>query len=191
MTATEEKLSASSRSIPKPRLPTESIIGSTLPPQSEGIQCKDTLPLSALGGLPDVKEQMRARLAEGLTGASAVYLPTTDEDSVQDEPPQARRQSKGVSGKLRTADTIVVHRITWPHEVIYSLLAQPAIYDQVSSMIFVDWYLTVVSREPSHIKALILDHLQELMEDHEHYGWPLVRVYHTAWLQHMEQGWSA
>ena len=84
------------------------------------------------------------RLAERLTGAPAVYFPTTDEDSGQDEPPQipGGRKSKGVSGKLRTADTTVVPRVTWPHEVIYSPSAQSAIYDQLFSIAFVDGYLT-------------------------------------------------
>ena len=53
---------------------------------------------------------------------------------------------------------------------------------------FVDDYLTVIFREHLHIKALMLDHLQELMEDGEHYGWPVVRAYHASWLQHIEQG---
>ena len=48
--------------------------------------------------------------------------------------------------KPRTVDTTVVHQVTWPHEVIYSLSAQPAIYDQLYSIAFVDEYLTVMSR---------------------------------------------
>ena len=115
---------------------------------------------------------MRIRLAERLMGIPAGYLPTTDEDSGQDDPPQvpAQRKSKGVSGKLWTADTTVVHRVTWLHEVINALSSQPAIYDQLSSIAFVDRYLAVLSREPPHTKALMLDHLQELMEDGEHCG---------------------
>ena len=30
-------------------------------------------------------------------------------------------------------------------------------------------------------------HLQELMEDCETFGWPLVRTYHTVWLPHLKQ----
>ena len=81
----------------------------------------------------------------------------------------------------------MVHWVTWPHEVIYSPSAQPTIYDQLSSMSFVDGYLRVLSREPTHIKALMLDHFQELMEDGEHYGWSVVSACHATWLQHMEQ----
>ena len=81
-----------------------------------------------------------------------------------------------MSGKLRTADTTVNHRVTWPDEVIYSPSAQPTIYDQLSSIAFVNGYLTVMFREPPYVKALMLDHLQELMEDSEHYGWPVVGI---------------
>ena len=62
-----------------------------------------------------------------------------------------------------------------PHEVIYSPSAQQAIYEQLSSMAFVNSYLTVMFREHPYIKALMLNHLQELMEDGEHYGWPVFR----------------
>ena len=36
----------------------------------------------------------------------------------------------------------------------------------------------------------MLEHLQELMEDVEVYGWRTVRENHAAWLQLMEQGWA-
>ena len=39
------------------------------------------------------------------------------------------------------------------------------VYEQLSNMAFVDGYLTVMSREPPHVKDLILHHLQELMKD--------------------------
>ena len=55
--------------------------------------------------------------------------------------------------------------------MIYSPSAQLAIYDQLSSMAFVDGYLTVMAREPPHIKYIMLNHLQELMEDSEWYRW--------------------
>ena len=66
---------------------------------------------------------------------------------------------------MRTADTTVVHQVTWPHEVIYFPSAQPAISDQHASMAIVDGYITVMSREAPNIKVLILTHLQELMEN--------------------------
>ena len=59
--------------------------------------------------------------------------------------------------------------------------SQPCIYEQLSSMAFVNGYLTVMLRETPHIKALMLDYIQELMEDGERYGWPVFRVYHAGW----------
>ena len=80
MTAIEEKLSASSRAIPEALPHMEKVTRPTFTPHIEGIQHIDTLPLATFGGLTDVEEQVRARLTERLTGASVVYLPTTDED---------------------------------------------------------------------------------------------------------------
>ena len=96
-----------------------------MPPQRE----ENFLPPAALEGRQGVEEHVRARLVERLKGTSAAYLPTTDEESGQDGPPQVPgcRKSKAVIGELRTADSTVVHWVTWPHEVIYSLSAQPAI----------------------------------------------------------------
>ena len=40
-------------------------------------------------------------------------------------------------------------------------------------------------------KALMLQHMQELMEDAEVYGWRVVTDYHAAWLLQIEQGRAA
>ena len=34
----------------------------------------------------------------------------------------------------------------------------------------------------------MLSHFHDLMADGEAYGWSVVLIYHTAWLQHLEQG---
>ena len=96
--------------------------------------------------------------------------------------------AKGNSGNLKTADTTVVHHITWPHEVTYTTSRQPAVYEELSSMAFVNGYLTVMAREPEQVTCKMLLHLQELMEDEEAYSWPAVRSDHVGWLQHLEQG---
>ena len=56
--------------------------------------------------------------------------------------------------------------------------------------VLVEGYLTVMSRETLHIKVCMLNHLQELMEDSKHYGWPVIRACNAAWLQHVEQSWA-
>ena len=48
--------------------------------------------------------------------------------------------------------------------------------------------MCVAVEESVTIKEYMYDHLQELMEDIETYGWKVVRDYHAAWLQLMEQG---
>ena len=75
-----------------------------------------------------------------------------------------------------------------PHEVVYSPSAQPVVYEQICSIAFINGYITVMSKEPPHIKALRLTHLQEHIENGVHYRWPAVRAYHVAWIQHIEQG---
>ena len=92
---------------------------------------------------------------------------------------------------MRTADTTIFCQVTYPHEVVYSPSAQPVAYEQISSRAFVNGYITIMSKELPHIKALLLTHLQELMEEGEYYGWLAVRAYHAAWLHHIEQGRTA
>ena len=55
-------------------------------------------------------------------------------------------------------------------------------------MAFIKGYHFEMALQPESTKPRILTHLQEMMEDGEAYMWPIVRSYHAAWLQHMEQG---
>ena len=82
-------------------------------------------------------------------------------------------------------------RITWPHKVVYTSQGQPAIYDEMSALLFVNGNLTVMGEEMGEeidiVKGHMLQHLQKLMGDAEAYGWSSVRDYHAAWLQQLEQ----
>ena len=64
------------------------------------------------------------------------------------------------------------------------------VYESMSSMAFENGYLTIMHM--SHQKDTLRDkmpiHLIEMMEDGETFGWPVVKAYHAAWLQHLEQG---
>ena len=173
--STEEKLVTASASTPKAPPLADQATRFDLPPQSSDIHARDTQPSPDFGALLDLKEQARARLVARQRGTPTGYFPTTEEESGQEEPPQVsgRREKKGMSGKLRTADNTVSHRVTWPHKVIYSTSAQPATYEQLSTMALVNGYLTVRLREPPHIQVLMLEHLQELMEDG---GWGTLRL---------------
>ena len=53
-------------------------------------------------------------------------------------------------------------------------------------MAFVPGYLTVMDSQPQYTNALMDSHLQDLMEDGEAYGWPVVRDFHSTWLQYIE-----
>ena len=71
--------------------------------------------------LQGVKDQVCAFITSCLRGASAMFLPTTDKESRPDKDALSptRRMAKCTTGRLRTADNIVVNQITLPHEVIY------------------------------------------------------------------------
>ena len=84
----------------------------------------------------------------------------------------------------------MVRSVMWPHEVVYSPTAQPIVYENISSMAFMDGYITVMSGESLLIKNLMLTHLQELIEDGECCRCLAVRAYHATWLQHIEKGWA-
>ena len=72
--------------------------------------------------------------------------------------------------------------------VVYTSTGQPAVYEEMSVTLFVSGLLMVMAREKIAIKPYMLQHMQELMEDAESYGWELIRAYHAIWLQQLEQG---
>ena len=115
-------------------------------------------------------------------GAPTLYFQTTDNDSASHgEQTASTQKRKGIkSGKLHTTDTIVLTRITLLHEVVYTSDGQ------MSSVHFVNEYLTVMAEEPEEVKSEMQWHRQELIEDAEVYGWKCIRFYHTAWLRQLE-----
>ena len=74
--------------------------------------------------------------------------------------------------------------MSWcPHQRV-----EPAVYDSMSSMAFVNGYLAIMSLQKDTLRDKMAIHLQEMMEDGETFRWPVVRAYHSVWLQHLEQG---
>ena len=51
-----------------------------------------------------------------------------------------------------------------------------------------DGYQTVIDTQTQDIKKHTNSHLQDLMEDGETYGWPVVRDFYSTWLQHIDMG---
>ena len=45
-----------------------------------------------------------------------------------------------------------------------------------------------MGKQTEPIRKQMANHLQKITEDWENFGWPMVRAYHAAWLQHLEQG---
>ena len=87
-----------------------------------------------------------------------------------------------------TATSLVVKRVTWPHEVIYSATEKPASYKELSITLFVQGNLVVMRGEEEPVKKQMASHLEELISDAKLYRWEKVRAYHGAWFNHLEQG---
>ena len=64
-----------------------------------------------------------------------------------------------------------MNRITWTHEVVYTVAGKAA-YDDISLPLFIQEYLIVM-----------------LMGYAEVYGWEKVRAYHLVWLNRWKQVW--
>ena len=75
--------------------------------------------------------------------------------------------------------------------MVFTTQGQSPVYSDMSIALFTNCYLAVVAEEAVEIKAYMLVHLQQLMEDVEVYEWKIVREYHAAWLQLLEQGRAA
>ena len=57
------------------------------------------------------------------------------------------------------ADTTAIKQVTWPRELIYMPLGQPAVYEDLSSMAIVNGYLAMVALEGDQVKQNMLAHL--------------------------------
>ena len=82
--------------------------------------------------LHDVSKVVRTRVAQHLQGTPAPFL-LTDEDSPMDEDasPTKRRRCSIKSGRLRTCDTHVLHRIKLPHEMVCSAQSKAPVYEEM------------------------------------------------------------
>ena len=76
-----------------------------------------------------------------------------------------------------------------PLEVVYTSASQPVVYEDMSISLCVSGYVMVMTGwggEKDQVKPYMIQHLQELMEDADSYGWEPAREYHAIWLQQME-----
>ena len=76
------------------------------------------------------------------TGARTEENMTSDEE--EQLGPRWRRLLK--SGLHRTGATMVLNKVTWPHEVVYTSAGKPATYQHISIPLFIHGYLIVMDR---------------------------------------------
>ena len=70
--------------------------------------------------------------------ALVLDLVTTDEESDSEEDPILEPKWKTLkSVTLRMADSSVLHKVVWPHEVVYTVMGKPAEYEDISIPLFI------------------------------------------------------
>ena len=83
----------------------------------------------------------------------------------------------------------MIVRIKWPHEVVRSAQSKAPVYEELSLAAFTNGYLGLMAEEKgSPVGGVMLTHLRPLLQDVDVYGWWVVREYHAAWLQLLDQG---
>ena len=89
--------------------------------------------------ITDITDKVRVKVASHMRGAPVLQLPTMNDNSRSKEQvttPAPRRRGLN-SGMIHTADTTVFHKITWPHEVVYTSTGQPTEYKRMSVTLFI------------------------------------------------------
>ena len=83
----------------------------------------------------DLSEEIRVMVARKLCRAPILTISTSedepDSDAGNKEPPRRRHPLK--SGDVCTTDSMVVKKVTWPHELVNTTAGQAAAYEDQSS----------------------------------------------------------
>ena len=112
-------------------------------------------------------------LPDGCSSCPVLGPYTTDTSSAEEEAEPTRRHKKPLtSGKLRTANKQVIHKVEWPHELVYRVEGKPAECETLSVPFFISGYIKIMDGQKPDIKNRISAHLAELMGDAEIYGSP-------------------
>ena len=137
---------------------------------------------------PSMEEQVQMQVKQWMRSSHPSFLAITDDemDGEEEEQLQPTRRANITSGKLRSADTTAIKKVLWSDELVFTPEGQPTANESLSAMAFVNGYLTIMSLQNDTRSDKMAVHLQEMTEDLETFGWPVVRDYHTVWLQHME-----
>ena len=120
-------------------------------------------------------------MAERMKQVTGITGDTTDENtSDEEEQPPPRRGKHLKSGIDRTGASMVLHKVAWPHEIVYTSEGKPAAYQDLSIPLFVQGYLIIMVTEEGLI--------QDLMSHTQLYGWERARTFHGVCLNQIEQG---
>ena len=87
-----------------------------------------------------------------------------------------------------TGATMVVKRVNWPHEVVYSVAGKPAAFQDMSLLLFVQGYMIIMKGEVGAIRERMATPLEDLISNAELYGWEWTRDFHCVWPNQLEQG---
>ena len=117
-------------------------------------------------------------------------------DPEDGEPPaggaeKKRRTVTKKSGRVQTADDIIVQSVDWPHYYVYrGPQRSPANYELLTVHEFVWGFLEIVNKHVNEqaLKEKMLSHLQMLMEDCSSFTWDSIRNFHGIFLQQCELG---
>ena len=124
----------------------------------------------------NIEDQVCLWVAHRMKASYSPFRAIIDDelDRKEVEQPQPRRMTKLTCGKLRTADTTAVKKVLWPHELVFTPDCQPATYESLSCMAFVNGYISIMDLQTVTIRNKMTIHLQEIMEDGEIFGWSVV-----------------
>ena len=77
-------------------------------------------------------------------------------DGEEEEWLRAHKKGQTTSGKLRSDDTSAIHKVLWPHELIFTPEGQPATYESLSTMVLVNGFLTIMSLQTDAFRTKIV-----------------------------------
>ena len=92
------------------------------------------------------------------------------------------------SGRVRSANSHVKVKTTWPHEVMYDRDNSAADFDKLTLAQFVRGFTRVSANTTTAEMRVRNDVLEEIMEDADTHPWELVRSAHCVFLQQLETG---
>ena len=105
----------------------------------------------------ELTEEVRQSMVKRMREVPPFTSPTTDEDSMsEEEQPAPCRHEPLKSGMQHMGASMVVKKITWLHEVVYSVDGKPPGYEDLTIPMFVQECLITMKGEgePSRIRWL-------------------------------------